>query len=664
MTLGPGPATISQPKNINKGLVNSFAVGALNANNLNIADFSSRGPSRCGGEGSLLIKPEVSAPGVGVRSCIPGNTYAAFNGTSMAAPHVSGAVLLLKEAFPYLSGEAIKLALYFSARDLGEPGEDNVFGMGLIDVDAAFEYLVDQGHVPVDPKVNIDLVLDDVKTLHNPCVEQIGLEVQVSNAGSIPLQGIHFLITDEFENPIFEQLMEMVLEPGGNFVHQIKLSADLPVAYNYSVQVKPMHQEDERILNNSMRVFGLYSPVKDWDLKDLQMPNVDQYCGGSRIIINYPSTEGVLNWYHSASSTVPFATGNFLSLTLPEADTILNLHAGLTLHLNTLSTEASSALEPYSAEDNSGVVFLVYQDAKLESFSFECTARTFLNISLNIEGGSTLWSANRFYQPGEHTIVPNANIPAGALVRLLIRGNQNLMGRRFESDHLVKDEGILRVLEIWNNQEVTDEPFVPLYDVQFVANLPCDRKTVELPIRMEDQRPTARLSTQEDRLVFQVGESVELYNESEAASQFVWRMGDGTIFNSEEVTHTYTDNGEFTITLKAISDSGCIDMDYLNILIEEDAISSVKDQKDRTTDVYLYPNPTKSEVWIQVADDISPVQSIDILSIDGRFVYNRVIENVCTDVFRLPLPSLTSGFYFVAITLSDGTIINKKIIIQ
>ena len=45
----------------------------------------------------------------------------------MAAPHVSGAVLLLKEAFPYLPGEEIMKALYYSAIDLGPPGEDNLY---------------------------------------------------------------------------------------------------------------------------------------------------------------------------------------------------------------------------------------------------------------------------------------------------------------------------------------------------------------------------------------------------------------------------------------------------------------------------------------------------------------------------------------------------------
>jgi bacillopeptidase F len=160
---GPDPVSISTPQNLSTGLVNCFTVGAINGNNAGpnypIANFSSRGPTQCGGEGSLLIKPEVVAPGVNVRSSVENGEYDVFSGTSMASPHVSGVVLLLKEAFPYLSGEEILLAIYFSASDLGVAGEDNTFGMGMINALDAFNYLA-ATYDPVPPNSpDVDLEL-------------------------------------------------------------------------------------------------------------------------------------------------------------------------------------------------------------------------------------------------------------------------------------------------------------------------------------------------------------------------------------------------------------------------------------------------------------------------------------------------------------------------
>ncbi len=151
---GPNASTITMPKNINTNEVNVFAVGAIDAtlysggNNNPIASFSSRGPSTCGGTGSLLIKPEVSAPGVSVRSSGTATGYNQLSGTSMASPHVAGAIGLLKQFAPTLTGQQIKMALYNTAIDLGTAGEDNTYGKGLIDLVAAYMSLGTPDTVP------------------------------------------------------------------------------------------------------------------------------------------------------------------------------------------------------------------------------------------------------------------------------------------------------------------------------------------------------------------------------------------------------------------------------------------------------------------------------------------------------------------------------------
>lgn len=193
---GPGPQTMGVPHNINLNEVNTFTLGSINANisSYPISDFSSRGPSMCGGEGALLIKPEVVAPGSMVRSAIGQDEYAVYSGTSMACPHGVGAVLLLKEAFPYLPGKALLEALYYSATDLGEPGEDNTYGNGLINVFDAYQYLIGEGHIPVLPNQSTsDLVITEVVSPANntTCSAVFSPEILVKNAGTDTVNSFH-----------------------------------------------------------------------------------------------------------------------------------------------------------------------------------------------------------------------------------------------------------------------------------------------------------------------------------------------------------------------------------------------------------------------------------------------------------------------------------------
>ncbi len=81
---------------------NSFAVGATGQNDT-IASFSSRGIVTV--DGSNRLKPDISAPGVNVRSTIKGGRYTAFSGTSMAGPHVAGVIALMISANPALAGQ-------------------------------------------------------------------------------------------------------------------------------------------------------------------------------------------------------------------------------------------------------------------------------------------------------------------------------------------------------------------------------------------------------------------------------------------------------------------------------------------------------------------------------------------------------------------------------
>ncbi len=138
---GSTAQSLRTPSDRNTSPTNTFSVGSLNTDGQTISSFSSRGPSGCPGTDAQRIKPEVVARGSSVRSCLPNNRYGLLSGTSMATPHVAGAVALLRQVSPNATVEQIKLALMETAVDLGNVGEDNVYGHGRIDVYAAAQRL-------------------------------------------------------------------------------------------------------------------------------------------------------------------------------------------------------------------------------------------------------------------------------------------------------------------------------------------------------------------------------------------------------------------------------------------------------------------------------------------------------------------------------------------
>jgi len=130
---GSQPYTVGVPG----GIPAAFAVGAVDSTGL-IAYFSSRGPIRWQYDAQSPIidyrKPEVAAPGVKVYSSVPGGAYASYSGTSMATPHVSGIVALIKQANPALTPNEIRAIIMMTAVPKGSP---NAYGSGLIDAKAA-----------------------------------------------------------------------------------------------------------------------------------------------------------------------------------------------------------------------------------------------------------------------------------------------------------------------------------------------------------------------------------------------------------------------------------------------------------------------------------------------------------------------------------------------
>jgi subtilisin family serine protease len=106
----------------------AIAVGAVDKNDVR--------PSWSGSGRAL----DIMAPGVSIYSTIIGS-YASWSGTSMATPHISATVALLRQKKPSITDSEIKNAIYKTAKDLGKAGWDKQYGYGRVDALASINYI-------------------------------------------------------------------------------------------------------------------------------------------------------------------------------------------------------------------------------------------------------------------------------------------------------------------------------------------------------------------------------------------------------------------------------------------------------------------------------------------------------------------------------------------
>ncbi|MBE9665627.1 S8 family serine peptidase [Mucilaginibacter boryungensis] len=158
---GPRPAGISSndaydvlnstanAKNIlTVGAVNQIPYGPTNRSEVQVASFSSWGPTDDG-----RIKPDIVGAGVNVLSTnnTSNTSYVTLSGTSMAAPNVTGSIYLLQEYYAqknagaFMRAATLKGLVCHTAFDGGNIGPDYIYGWGLLDMKKAAQAITDNG---------------------------------------------------------------------------------------------------------------------------------------------------------------------------------------------------------------------------------------------------------------------------------------------------------------------------------------------------------------------------------------------------------------------------------------------------------------------------------------------------------------------------------------
>ncbi|NLK22389.1 MAG: S8 family peptidase [Epulopiscium sp.] len=238
-----------------------ISVGAYNGTTNQIAPFSGRGYTRR----SRFVKPELVAPGINIMAPIPGGGYDLLSGTSMAAPHGSGAAALLMEwgivkgNDPFLYGERLKAYLYKGARRtwpfLNYPNPS--WGYGSLCLANSFEGLrqgdirgmkgqildnnmedLRQGNIPaMDPQSIISDEYLDFIVEYNENIVEAALQNGAANVEIINENYAILQIPRDIKEKFFEETREIVQYTipllFGNYANGSLEASDILMFHNY-----------------------------------------------------------------------------------------------------------------------------------------------------------------------------------------------------------------------------------------------------------------------------------------------------------------------------------------------------------------------------------------------------------------------------------------------
>lgn len=662
---GPQARTVTHYPGYNGGLVNSFAVGNVNGAStfLTINESSSRGPSPCGGLGSLEIKPEVSAPGTNVRSSVPGGKYAEFTGTSMASPHVAGALLLLKEAFPYLTGEELKLALYFSARDLGNPGEDNIYGMGIIDLEAAFGYLVEQGHEPVPPLVaQHDILLAGIRSesVHYVCEETAALEIVVENAGSEVVTSLDISVTVRQDQDVLSYVYpwQGTLQPGERTgftldLHELSGGAPLDTgALTMDIQLmNPNGVQDEKPLNDRISGYPFYvlptfAPAQVAVAGD-QLP-----CASTQATLYNldESPRQSLVWYAGPNYKQYLHVGDELVVDLEEEG---NAVYATRLVYGGASKDAPGVFKSGDGINNGqGLVFDVVVPVMIHAVRVYAPLGGSVVINICTESRSKCYEYFIRLKEGENRIPVNALIEPGDTWSIVKAAGRELYYHDSGIDFPLEN-GLIRI----HGGFGSPFKYAYFYDWEMEEAFGCSRTEVPIPVRPNASGLKAGFSLPDTVYIGEAPAIIE--DRSQGAAEWLWDFGDGIQSIEASPEHLYQDTGTYTIRQQVTSSSGCTDSYSRKVRVEPEPVISSSTGADAGRLIEIFPVPASDYVILRRSGEIlQPTATWILRDLHGKQLSRGSAFSAEADI-RIPLAGLSAGMYLLEIRTGQAVYMER-----
>jgi subtilisin family serine protease len=631
-----GVSTVAREPSVSMNLVNVFAVGSVNANllNLPLSPFSSLGPTICpANDSSLTIKPEVVAPGSNVRSSVTGGGYALFSGTSMAAPHVSGALLLLKEAFPNVSAFDLKMALYVSAIDMGPTGEDNSYGRGLIDVKAAYDYLIAQGNTPVAIDRSNDVALLDIFNVDS--VNCNGFLLPLLN---ITAKGDSTIGSMTIEYAYSDGEIDTVnwtgsTSPGGIISLPLTPRIGLPSgSYRLSINILKVNgKEDYFFLDNQGQI--------DFSVRNesLTVDPVPVICPGSDYLIEALASSGNVVWYDQATGGSPVGFGT--SFQSPALNASTSYYATVEQLQSGGKADFSGDIGITEANAGRSLVFNALSSFVLNSVKVLCQGDGIRTFNLIDSNGSLVLTKDVFIGLGPRTVDLGFAVPKGNNYRLEVTGIGNLF---ISTNNLNYPYVAPNMLEITGTFPAGS--FYPYaYDWQISAPGMCER--VEVPITVGNGAVRADFSVSETDISLPWNGTVSFSDSSSGAISWLWDFGDGNTSTQQNPVHSYTLVDTYLVKLTVTNADGCVDMQTTTIRATGFNVSL--NELDYQQGIQVFPNPGTGLFSILLEDAPHNQMQLKVVDLKGRVIMSYREALVPGQVSMLDLSKLPNGIYFL-----------------
>lgn len=642
---GPDSLTVSFPAVVANDLVMPFSVGAVNAkiSGFPVTSFSGSGPSVCLPNNEPLgIKPEVVAPGQEIRSAINGNAYGSLSGTSMAAPHVTGAILLLKEAYPNVSPIKIVQALYESASDLGVIGEDNKYGRGLIDVKAAFDLLRSQGLIPSQPiKSPQDVTLLDVKTRTENCGNQFRGTLTIEHAGTVPVSKFNIILKNASSGVLLKTVPWTGMLLPGQRMEIILSSIDLPSG-KYDIQFGlelPNGTADLRFLDNYLKIPVL---VTSEPILPVATADASVICRNTKAILRAKENENEeIRWFNKEYEGSQITKGKVFQTGLLSSDT--TFFAEL-VYLKKLGMTDPDQGEKTFSETSGGLVFNCLAPFILKQVTVFAESVGPRGFILRSPDGKIQQKIVNLPKIGENIIVLNFNVTPGNGYKL----ERSLgKGMAITSTMSAFPYRIAGILDIVYSDNTNPKIYPYFYNWQIEYASSCGRSAVSTKVIPSTSNLTIGFSPNTGSFPLVNGKAtINFKGTAPGSSQVNWNFGDGNISTELNPTNEYKTPGEYGISFSGNTTEGCqiLTLGYINITGTSTPNQEIIMPSGTIT---LYPNPNSGFFNIQPNFKKRTVLTGRLLNGEGKEVSNFLWENVMNQPFQVNLnQTLSPGTYF------------------